>query len=159
LVIRDRVRILHAVLKTGRALLLAGLPLSAVLCLRPIPIPEFDPTNTVSEQVDSTGDPTFHSLDWYAPLWERDLKQPPIPPSPAPPSVVAVPVELAPTLLATFVETGACYAHFSDRNGRVELKSVDEDVGGYRVSAIEPGRVRLVSGERELWLEVPPKPR
>lgn len=96
-----------------------------------------------------------HDLDWYAPLWRRDLKQPPIPQT-APAAVPeSIPESPLPALLATLVEPQARYAHLRGRDGRVQLTAPDEMVDDYRVLAIEPGRVQLQRGTRMVWLEVP----
>ncbi|NUQ11347.1 MAG: hypothetical protein HUU26_03325 [Gemmatimonadaceae bacterium] len=96
-------------------------------------------------------------LAWYAPLWERDLKQPPIPPAedakPAP-----TPVRPAPSVLATFVQREESYAHLVGQAGEAELLAVDDSLDGYRLVAIEPGRVQLELGGDRFWVEMP-KPK
>jgi len=42
-----------------------------------------------------------------------------------------------------------------DREGRLLFKQVDDEIAGYRVAAIEPGRVELIRGTSTLWIEVP----
>lgn len=94
-------------------------------------------------------------LAWYAPLWERDLRQPPIPPAPVPePTAPVVPSE-APRLVATFVDERQRFAHLIDRDGKLLFKEINDEVAGYRVAAIEPGRVELEAGTRTMWIEVP----
>lgn len=94
-------------------------------------------------------------LDWYAPLWQRDMNQSPVPkavPSPAPsPAVTAA----APILLATFVDGDHRYAHLRGASGHVHFTEVEESVDRFRVMAIEPGRVQLKKGQAELWIELP----
>lgn len=57
--------------------------------------------------------------------------------------------------MATFVDERSRYAHLLDRDGRLQFKQVDDEIAGYRVAAIEPGRVELARGTRTLWIEVP----
>lgn len=150
------VKRLAAGLRILRALLGAAVPLTAVLWWWTTPtsppLPSDDPQTTVSEPGPP---PAARDLAWYAPLWERDLRQPPIPPAPlaAPPG--AAPAQTMPRLVATFVEGGVRFAHFTDGNGRAQLKAIDESVGRFRVAAIEPGRVQLADGADAVWLEVP----
>ncbi|MCC7291865.1 MAG: hypothetical protein IT449_07380 [Phycisphaerales bacterium] len=101
--------------------------------------------------------PDAHDLAWYAPLWERDLKQPPVPvveeAKPAPARARS-----APSVLATFVHSDASYAHLIGQAGKAELLVVDDSLDGYRLVAIEPGRVQLERGHERFWIEMP-KPR
>lgn len=98
---------------------------------------------------------TGRELAWYAPLWERDLRQPPIPPAPVPePTPVIIPSE-APRLVATFVDEQKRFAHLMDRDGKLLFKEINDEVAGYRVASIEPGRVELAAGTRTVWIEVP----
>lgn len=106
----------------------------------------------------STGEPTSvpeqHDLAWYAPLWERDLKQPPFPPmeeaKPAP-----TPTRPTPSVLATFVQREESYAHLIGQAGKAHLLAVDDSLDGYRLVAIEPGRVQLELGGDRFWVEMP----
>ena len=97
-----------------------------------------------------------HALAWYAPLWERDLKQPPIPPAPA--SVTPAAPRAAPSVLATFVSREQPYAHLIGQAGKAELLTLDDVLDGFRLVAIEPGRVQLESGRERVWIEMP-KPK
>ncbi len=93
------------------------------------------------------------ALAWYAPIWERDLKQPLVPPPPdqAPPPETTD----APVLLATLVDAQGRFAHFAGPGGRPELRGLDEGIGGFVVRSIEPGRVQLAQGDRLVWVELP----
>ncbi|MEK6677213.1 MAG: hypothetical protein AABZ47_16365 [Planctomycetota bacterium] len=144
--------------KMLRAALILAIPIGAVLLHRnrsQLPAVAYDPTPIPGEQRTLNRCP--RSLEFYAPLWERDLKQPPIPTTPTSPPAKP-PQESIPALLATFVAPDGRYAHFSDANGRVEFKTVEDQIGGFRVAVIEPGRVRLTNDLQDVWLEVP-KPR
>lgn len=98
-------------------------------------------------------------LDWYACIWQRDLRQPPIPPvadqqdqaptQPAPP---------LPRLLGTFVEPGGRWACFLTSEGRTRTCKIDEVVSAYRITAIEPGRVQLARAGDTQWVELPRRP-
>ncbi|MEK6674124.1 MAG: hypothetical protein AABZ47_00550 [Planctomycetota bacterium] len=145
-------------LKMLRAALILAIPVCVVMLHRDrslLPAVAYDPTPVLGEQRTLNRCP--RSLEFYAPLWERDLKQPPIPASSISPPPIP-PKESLPSLLATFVAPDGRYAHFSDGNGRVAFKTVEDEVSGFRVATIEPGRVRLINGTLDLWLEVP-KPR
>ncbi len=101
-----------------------------------------------------TPSPQKRELAWYAPLWERDLKQPPVPPAedvkPAP-----TPTRSAPSVLATFVQNEQSYAHLVGQAGKAEMLTVDDALDGYRLVAIEPGRVQLERGGQRFWVEMP----
>lgn len=105
----------------------------------------------------ATHTPEKRDLAWYAPLWERDLKQPPVPPAedvkPAP-----APARSAPSVLATFVQREQSYAHLVGHAGKAEMLTVDDALDDYRVVAIEPGRVQLERGGQRFWVEMP-KPK
>ena len=143
-------------LKALRLILVIALPASlVVLWPRPLKPPALATAASpvVGQTETDAGQP---DLDWYAPLWQRDLKQPPIPQNPTEPSpdpaTAAGPV---PTLVATFVETQGRYAHLRDQSGRLRMKAIDEVIGRYRVAAIEPGKVQLQSGATSVWIEMP----
>jgi hypothetical protein len=99
--------------------------------------------------------PNTHALAWYAPLWERDLRQPPIPPVADPrkePPVESIPL---PILLATLVEPQGRYAHFQGRSGKPEMKGLHETIDRFRIQAIEPGRVQLQDQDALVWVAIP----
>lgn len=98
--------------------------------------------------------PATHELAWYAPLWERDLKQPPIPPVAPPPVAPSAPIQL-PILLATLVESQGRYAHFQGRSGLAEMKGLNETIDRFKVRAIEPGRVQLEGDSGLVWVQIP----
>ena len=152
-----QLRAICLTLRFLRGALVLALPASIGLLWITIPqAPDLSFEKGEQQMTDPPKHPGAHDLAWYAPLWERDLKQPPIPPA-----VTEPPVERqedsgpVPTLLATLVEPDARYAHLRDPAGRVRLKQIDEAIGRFRVAAIEPGRVKLDDGRREVWIEVP----
>ncbi len=142
-------------LKALRALLIAAILLSIPWIWSAMPQPAILATPAPDPPPEPFPGRMREALAWYAPLWERDLKQLPVPsageqPDPAPDSSDSLP-----TLLATFVEPGGCYAHFIRKNGRVEFKGLNETIGAFQVMAIEPGRVELRDGDRSVWVEIP----
>lgn len=157
MVTQTQIRRICLALKITRTVLVLAVPVSVSLLWASAPSPPVLLDNEVdATPVDTSQETEIHDLSWYAPLWQRDLKQPPIP---------AVVAELRakprpkpgpmPTLVATLVEPQARYAHFVDRSGKVELKGIDEFINEFRVRAIEPGRVQLQEGERVVWIEIP----
>lgn len=137
-----------------RVLLLGAIPATLAwfwLTWPQSPTPAMDvPTPIVSETVAEVA----HDLAWYAPLWERDLKQPPIPPVVQRPTTPSTPVQL-PVLLATLVEPHGRYAHFQGRTGAAEMKGLDETIDRFKVRAIEPGRVQLEGDSGLVWVQIP----
>jgi hypothetical protein len=139
--------------------LLAGmvvwLAVSDTVEVSQVPNLETDPAN--AQVPPATPENMIYGLSFYQPLWQRDLRQPPIPPSPpapleAPPP--PPPLEL-PRLVGTFVEAGAAYGHFEMRDGRTRIQSLDSKLEGYDVAAIQDGKAKLTHGSNEYWLEVP----
>lgn len=154
--VTDRqLRLLEVTLKCGRALLVLALPATALALVWTAPAaPDLTAPETQTS-VEEAEEDQAHALAWYAPLWERELKQPPIPPVvSAEPEDTPVPSGPVPRLLATLVEPAGSYAHLIGRKGAVELKAVGDLVDGFRVTAIEPGRVQLDDGKRTIWIEV-----
>lgn len=155
--VTDRqLKLLQIALKCARALLVLALPATALaLAWAAPPAPDLTAPE-VEKPVEEARENAPRDLAWYAPLWERDLKQPPIPPAtPAEPEEPATPSGPIPQLLATLVEPAGNYAHLVGRQGTVELKAVGDHIDGFRITAIEPGRVQLEDGERTVWIEVP----
>lgn len=157
MVTQRHIRMVCSSLKVVRAVLLLALPGSIALLWMTTPRPPvLANVNADAPSEDAPQPKTTRDLAWYAPLWERDLKQPPVP------SVVADPEPESrrepgpvPTLLATLVESQARYAHLIGRSGKVQLKGIDETIDQFRVQAIEPGRVQLQDGSGVLWIEIP----
>lgn len=152
----DRIAVLCFALKALRTMLAAGV--AAAVILATVHRPE---TPVLAEASTEPSAPTVtaqatHDLSWYAPLWQRDLKQLPVPQKKAdqstPRNVASPPV---PQLLATFVDARASYAHFKDHNGQVQLRGIDEVIDRYRVSSIEPGKVRLHDNAGDVLVEIP----
>lgn len=100
--------------------------------------------------------PQLLDLEAYRPLWQRDLRQPPIPPEPKPAELPQrpPPPEL-PRLVGTFIDAETAYGNFETRDGRLRVRSVEDEVAGYRVVAIEQRRAKLVLGAKEYWIELP----
>jgi hypothetical protein len=150
------IRTLRAALLLGRALLVAALPATAVAMVVTYPRPPATDARPVPQAAAAANDEPNRELPWYAPLWQRDLKQPPIPPvvqqaePPAP-----RPTGPTPVLIATFVEDGRQYAQLAGPGGTTHMLGVGEEIDGLRVSRIEPGRVQLQEGDRTVWIELP----
>ena len=149
--------VIRAVLLVLRALLALALPATALAMVATYPRPPV----TDARAADQTGEPAGEeepnrALSWYSPLWERDLKQPPIPPviQQAKPQAPQ-PTGPAPVLIATFVEDGRQYTQLASPNGTTHMLEVGEEIDGLRVSRIEPGRVQLEDGSRRFWIELP----
>ncbi len=161
MVTQSTIKVVDAALKVARLMLLIAVPASvAVMWATTAKPARFVPHQIQATSVQATGMPN-HELQWYAPLWERDLKQPPLPPTVAEPSEESKPAPgPIPALLATFVEPRASYAHLIDSQGKVHLKTIDDVLDHFRVLAIEPGRVRLQNGDGIVWVAMPePKDR
>ena len=69
-------------LRVLRAGLLLGIPVTAILLLRTAPQPVAPAEGAAAARGEAARAEARRPLDWYAPLWERDLRQPPIPPAP-----------------------------------------------------------------------------
>ena len=156
MVMRDRARLVCSGLKILRGILVVGLVTASIMLLKTRPKPVKPTPHTVDQASTRSGKVAAYELSWYAPLWQRDLKQPPIAEKQAEkPSNVAKPAGPVPTLLATFVDSQVRYAHFRDDRGRVHMKAIDESIDHYRVHAIEPGRVKLQNGDGAIWVDIP----
>lgn len=140
-------------LKSLRAVLLTACPAVLLACWiwRP-PRPELGTPPPPAQQAEPAA-PAAPELAWYTPLWERDLKQPPVPPQ-APPAA-AMPESGLPTLLATCVSPQAHLVHFIDSGGKIRMRSAGQRIEGYVILTIEAGRVELQRGEQRVWLDVP----
>jgi hypothetical protein len=112
-----------------------------------------------TETVEPQSDPVdgLPPLSEYSPIWQRDLRQSPLPPEArtakdtAPPKP---PVPL-PRLLGTFSEQADAWAHLVGHKGRSRILRTGDRITGYTLVTIEPGRVQLQNGSREYWVEVP----
>jgi len=119
------------------------------------PPPTIGPTPPSSA---SSKTPTrdVHPLIWYAPVWKRDLRQPPVDPvveqtpstsPPAPPQL--------PTLLATFVEGDRAWAQLQTAGGAPRVFRLHETCERFELAAVEPRRAALRCGNETYWLELP----
>lgn len=97
---------------------------------------------------------TIRPLSGYAPLWERNLRQPLFESTATAEPAPAAPPEL-PVLVGTIVEPGRRFAHLRTPEGRTLVKPVSAVVESYEVIAIESGRVQLRRGSNEYWISVP----
>lgn len=156
MVTQGHIRRIVVARKVIRLVLVVALPISLVLVMagKVADVPSPAPTRI---SAGSTFSPpkTDHELAWYAPLWKRDLKQPPIPRKVVESTKEAVPSGPLPTLLATFVEPSARYAHLIGHDGKAEMKKINDSIDRFVVLAIEPGRVQLQSGDGVVWVEMP----
>ena len=140
--------------KILRSLLVLAMPLSALWLWQ-----SREPETTESTLPQAPPLPTQANprptLDWYAPLWQRDLQQKPHLPTSPTPQETPKPSGPVPVLVATFVDARGRFAHFQDPGGRLHFKTVADWLDRFEIVAIEPGRVQLREGSRELWLDVP----
>lgn len=142
-------------LKLARGLLVASLPISIVLVWLHVPQAPTLEAAPVEASLVLPSEPASRSLADYAPLWQRDLKQPPIPrpieekSDPTPPSAPL------PRLVATFIETGRGYAHLIDNSGHTRFAAVGDVIDEFRMMAVEESRVQLQSGDRIEWILLP----
>ena len=100
---------------------------------------------------------TLQPLAWYAPFWQRDFRQPPIPASAELQQTAPPPREL-PQLLGTFVESGQRYGHFHTAAGKTRVHPVGGVIDSCEIVAIESGRALLKRGSESYWIDVP-RPR
>ncbi len=126
---------------------------------RPAPqVPK--PVSTRAAEPAVTDVPDSRPLAGYAPIWQRDLRQPPIPPvvqADAPPPETPPPP--LPRLLGTFVEPQERWAYFLTLDGHTRTYQTDESVNGYRIVAIEPGRAQLAAAGQVHWVTLPRQPQ
>ena len=155
MVSRTKVDLVCLGLKVVRGLLMSAIPIPIVLVWLYIPqAPTLEAAPTQASPVPPS-EPESESLADYAPLWQRDLKQPPVPrpkgeqPAGPPPSAPL------PRLVATFIETGRGYAHLIDNFGHGRFTAVGDKVDEFQVMAIEQSRVQLQSGDRIEWISLP----
>lgn len=144
-------------LRASEAMLIACIPVPVVaIALWPPLEPTLD-LELSAPAASQQSAPVVRELAWYAPLWERDLAQPPIPlpaPAPTPPP----PEGPKPALIATFVEANRGYAHLIGRDGQPRLLGLNDQIDGFLLAEVEPGRALLTRGDQEVWVEMP-KPR
>ena len=139
------------------ALLFLACPLTALwFILEPHERPATQPVTRLAsaEMPSPVQDFSVQSLESYAVIWQRDLRQPPIEPVVA----GAQPRELPPLgakLLGTAMETERCYAIFLNSKGLLKIRREGETLDEMTVAAIEHSRVLLTSSGREEWLELP----
>lgn len=139
-------RSLSVVLLIGTALLLVD-----AVTTKPFEIPPLQP-NAVPDALPTTAQ-DLHDLAWYAPLWQRDLRQP-LYDDPTPVTEPAPPAPL-PELLGTFAEADQTFGHFKTAEGKTFIRSAPGMVGEYKVLIVEAGRARLKNGESTYWVETP----
>ena len=92
-------------------------------------------------------------LSWYAPLWQRDLRQSLQPQAPV--VAQADPAIELPKLLGTFLEQDRVYAQLLTTDGRAKLYASGDAVGPFTLTVVESARVCLRQGTDEYWLKLP----
>jgi hypothetical protein len=142
-------------LRLLRVALLIAFPVSVAWLWATWPKPPVLVSEAAATPVAEAAMPAAHALAWYAPLWERDLKQSPIPPVLEPQKATPVESVPLPILLATLVEPHGRYAHFQSRSGKPEMKGLHETIDRFRIQAIEPGRVQLQDHDALVWVAIP----
>lgn len=137
------------------ALAAVSLLLAAVLTTEP----QMKVADTVAEEAaDESASYTSHPLSWYAPLWQRDFRQSPVPSDVTERPEATPPSEL-PRLLGTFVEPDRQFAHFRTESGKTCVRTINGTVDAYRVVAIQTGRAQLRHGAESYWIEAPRRNR
>ena len=100
-----------------------------------------------------------HPLAWYAPIWQRDLRQPPVDPAPkaAPPKrkPKPKPEPVRVTLLGTIVERDQRYGVFRNEQGHIVVKRLRDEIDRFTIARIDRGRAELVRGSRIVRITVP----
>ena len=86
-------------------------------------------------------------------LRERLIASPATPPAPTPP-----PASLAFRLVGTIVDGETHFAIF-DRGGGTVLRQLGEDLDGFQIREIQPGRAVLYRGTSTFELEMPKEPK
>lgn len=151
---RKRIQLASLLLVTGRAILFSSIFLAAILLWWNRPQPPVIESAAVAQTAQAMPQPVSHALEWYSPLWTRDLKQELRGEGTDEPLAV-VPDIAAPRLISTCIAPEGSFAHLLDHTGEMRLKSVDEQIDGYQVVAIEQGRVQLKKHRQALWIELP----
>jgi len=154
MVSRTRVDVICLGLKAARGLLLGAIPTSVVLVWLYMPQAPTLKAAVIESSPVLPSEPASESLAGYAPLWQRDLKQPPIPRSNDEQPIRRPPSAPLPRLVATFMETGRGYAHLIDNSGHGRFAGVGDMVDEFQVMAIEQSRVQLQSGDRIEWISL-----
>ncbi len=154
MVTRRFIHSINTLLKILRVGFVVMIPLISYQMWSSSPPPPQRTTPSITQMAAEYTSPKKHELAWYAPLWQRDLKQPPIP-SVAKQLIKREESGPTPTLIATLVEPKGRFAHLRGKTGRLQLKGIDEYVDDFQVRAIEPGRVQLQNGHGVFWVTIP----
>ena len=100
-----------------------------------------------------------HPLAWYAPIWQRDLRQSPVDPAPKAtppkPKRKPKPEPVRVTLLGTIVERDQRYGVFRNEQGHIVVKRLQEEIDQFTIVRIDRGRAELVRGLRIVRITVP----
>ena len=98
-------------------------------------------------------------LSWYAPVWTRDLRQPPFEPRPikevVKPKKPAPPAPPSVRLLGTVVEANKRFGLFVDSKNKLLVCRPNDTIDGYMVMAIERGKAEIKNQQRSAWLKMP----
>ena len=151
------IRWIRAAMTVVQLVLLLGITRAAYHLIVP---PSLPPAPTGPEQVAATRPTTEvneHPLAWYAPLWQRDLRQPPVPPAARKPTRrrTPKPEPLRLTLLGTVIELDARYAVFRNGQGRMVVKRIRERIDEFTIARIDRGLAELTRGPRTVIVKVP----
>ena len=111
------------------------------------------PTPTAIDS--SAGSDDLPPLDHFAVLWQRSLRQPLVDPVATPePTPPPAPRRPLPRLLSTVVSGKRPLAQIAPQQGPPRILGMSEEIDGYAVASIESGRVLLVRGDAEHWIEI-----
>ncbi len=138
-------------------LLIGACAISALLVVgHAVTAPALDSTllgKPVAAAEELTDHRRLKPLSWYAPLWQRDLRQ--SLQAQAPLVAQADPAIELPKLLGTFLEQERVYAQLETADGRAKLYASGDTVGPFTLTVVESTRVCLRQGTDEYWLELP----
>ncbi len=156
------IKFILKMLRLAQVALLVGIAWTVVSTVRPNPVEVHDTAAEMIAEADEVipndvEQSTLKPLKWYEPLWNRDLRQPPIPPVTTPKPAATpkpIPMPRLPRLMGTFVEGDTAWAHLLSAEVGVRVLQLHQLIDDFKISAIEPGRVQLTWREQTRWLEI-----
>ena len=114
-------------------------------------------SSAITNPTDTDSYRELKPLSSYSPLWNRNLRQSPLPPTIAETTTKQNQLQLQqllPVLMGTFVEGTGGWAHLASPRNRLIVAKQNDVVDGYELVSIEPGKVQLQYGTDSFWLEI-----
>jgi hypothetical protein len=142
----------------GALLLSAWVIFKTIGASEPMPSPVIARAEVTPEE--DASDAPERSLEDYAAIWQRDLRQtliepePEEKPKPKPSEPTPPPLPL-PKLLATFVEHGIGWGVFVAENGSTRVRAESSRIEEFDIVKISPGKASLRRGGRLYEVKVP----